>query len=58
MRYEEDWKSRLRRDNSFILHKFSIQNSGASSGDVDRKLRAEGQVGGIIFIEIGLKVSV
>ncbi len=41
----------------FSFHKFSIRNSGASSGDVVRKLRVRRTGGGIICRETGLKVS-
>ncbi len=37
-KYQKDWKSRLRREKRYNFHKFSVRNSGASSGDV-RKLR-------------------
>ncbi len=40
--YQKDWKSRLRREKGIIFHKFSVRNSGASSGDV-RKLRNFGK---------------
>ncbi len=37
-KYQKYWKSTLRREKGIIFHKFSVRNSGASSGDV-RKLR-------------------
>ncbi len=49
--YQEDWKSRLRREKGFDFHKFSPQNSCTSSGDVARKLRVQRARLGVQYVE-------
>ncbi len=57
VKYQTDWKSWLRWEKRCIVNKFSIRNSGASSGDV-RKLGAQRAKRGKLYRDTGLKATV